>query len=153
MCKTSSVFRQFLTIICCNLLTISFGSTIGWATINFVELQSKNSTFPMGPFTLDQLALVMSIHNVGCFLGNFAIAPLSNVIGIKLAIHSFGSLFIVSEMCETLVNYNLKFNYFVILAVSNSGYFCTERILYHFVQIAGRICNRCFGCWHSNSNK
>lgn len=99
MCKTLPVFRQFLVILCCNLLSFSFGLSNGWPTINFAELQSENSTFPMGPLTLDQLALFMSIHNVGCFLGNFAIAPISNVIGIKLAIHSYGSLFIVRKKC------------------------------------------------------
>lgn len=104
MCKTSAVFRQFLAIICCNFLTLSFGLLNGWPTINFAELQSENSTFPIR-LNLDQLALVMSIHNVGCCIGNFAIAPVSKSIGIKLAIHLYGSLFIVSEKCvKFLVN-------------------------------------------------
>lgn len=99
MCKTSPAFRQFIAIFCCNLLSISFGLSTGWPTINFAELQSVNSTLPMGPLTLDQLAIVMSIHNLGCVIGNFAVAPISKAIGIKSAIHSFGSLFIVSQKC------------------------------------------------------
>lgn len=82
----------------------------GWPTINYVELQSKNTTYPMGSLNVDQLALIMSIHNVGCCLGNFAIAPISNSMGIKFAIHLYGSLFIVREMFAILVNYNLIFN-------------------------------------------
>lgn len=91
MGKVPPVFKQFMTVACCNLLlSFSFGSSTGWATINFVELQSENSTFPVGPLTPEQSALVISLPYAGCFMGNFAIAPLSQAIGIKRTIHLFG---------------------------------------------------------------
>lgn len=97
MCKVSPVFRQFLTIVGCNLLTFSFGNSNGWGTINFNELQSKNSTFPTGPLTLDEASLVVSLINVGGLIGNFAILvlPTSETIGIKRTIHLYGVPLIV----------------------------------------------------------
>lgn len=122
MCKLSPVFKQFLAIICCkcdairfqcilflhthlkhtktfhisgNLLTLSFGISIGWATINFNELQSEKSTFLNAPLSLDEASLLVSIVNVGGLIGNYAIVPISNLIGIKRSIHILGSLMIV----------------------------------------------------------
>lgn len=80
-----------------NLLTLSFGVSSGWSTINFIELQNENSTFSTGPLSLDEASLVVSLINIGGFVGNFAILPISKFIGIKRTIHLFGLPLIVSE--------------------------------------------------------
>lgn len=85
-----------------NLLSLSVGFSTGWATINLLELKSENSSFPGGQLTEEQLALVISISNIGGFTGNFAVGPISKVIGIKRAIHSFGLLLIVRKLMEQL---------------------------------------------------
>ncbi|XP_055296383.1 facilitated trehalose transporter Tret1-like [Sitodiplosis mosellana] len=98
MCKFSPVLKQFIAILCCNLLTLSFGLISGWATINYNELQSENSTFATGPLNLEEASLVISILNVGGFLGNFAIVPISQLIGVKRTLHLLGPLLIVSTL-------------------------------------------------------
>lgn len=79
-----------------NLLTLSFGTSSGWSTINFNELQNVNSTYSTGPLTADEATLVVSLINVGGFIGNFAIMPISHWCGIKRTIHLFGVPLIVS---------------------------------------------------------
>ncbi|XP_031623912.1 facilitated trehalose transporter Tret1-like [Contarinia nasturtii] len=98
MFKFSPTFKQFFTITCCNLLTLSYGLTSGWATINFNELQSENTTFPTGALTLEEGGLVVSLLSVGGFIGNFAILPISQMIGIKKTIHLFGVPLILSAV-------------------------------------------------------
>lgn len=92
-----------------NLLTFFFGSQIGWATINFLEFQSVNSTLPTGQLTLDESSLVISLVNVGGFIGNFAILPIGQLFGIKRTIHLFVLPSIVSNTMQ-------------IVAVSFSGF-------------------------------
>lgn len=67
---------------------MSFGSSGGWGTINFVELQSENTTFPGGKLTLEEATLVVSIMSIGAFFGNFAIIYISRKIGLKNSIHA-----------------------------------------------------------------
>ncbi|XP_055308694.1 facilitated trehalose transporter Tret1-like isoform X2 [Sitodiplosis mosellana] len=97
MFQFSPIFKQFLTIVCCNLLTLSYGLTTGWATINFNELQSESSTFSTGPLSIEELSLVIGIVNLGA-VGNFLILPASQVIGIKKTIHLFGLPLILSAI-------------------------------------------------------
>lgn len=79
-----------------NLLTLSFGASAGWATINFVSLQQEDTTFPTGPLTLEEATLVLSLANIGGFLGNFAVLQLSERVGFKRAIHLMGIPLVVS---------------------------------------------------------
>lgn len=79
-------------------MTISVGLSNGWATINFLELQSENSTFPTGSLSLDQLAITLSVYSFGALIGNFAVAPISETIGIKHTIHLFGLPIIVRDL-------------------------------------------------------
>lgn len=74
---------------------MSFGIVSGWATINYNELQNGNSTFATGPLKLEEASLVVSILNLGGFIGNFAIVPISQFIGIKRTLHFLGPLLIV----------------------------------------------------------
>ncbi|XP_031623102.1 uncharacterized protein LOC116340647 [Contarinia nasturtii] len=98
MCKISPLFKQFLSILCCNLLTFSFGSTMGWSTINFNELQNENSTFPTGPLSLDEASLVVSLINFGGFIGNFIVLPFNIMFGVKRTLHFFGIPLILSAL-------------------------------------------------------
>lgn len=80
-----------------NLLTLSYGLSDGWISINLIELKSENTTLSTGPLTMEQLSLVISISNIGGIIGNLAIVPISRAIGIKRAIHLFVIPLIVSE--------------------------------------------------------
>lgn len=95
MFEISPISRQFVAIVCCHLLTFGFGSSSGWAAINYNELQSENTTFPSGALNLEQSSLVVSLINIGGLVGNFAVLPLSQMIGIKRTIHLFGIPLIV----------------------------------------------------------
>lgn len=120
MCRLSPTFNQFLTVIICkynkkkyivlpfnpldpiyfpfkgNILTFSFGLSLGWATINLPELQNENSTFPIKHLTKEEAALLVSFHNLGSIFGNFLTIPVSQVIGSKRTIHLLGVPLIVN---------------------------------------------------------
>lgn len=71
-------------------MVFSTGSSTGWSSINFNYLQSENSTFPTGPLTLNEASLVVSLVNIGGVVGNFAILPFMQIIGVKRTIHLLG---------------------------------------------------------------
>ncbi|XP_055306806.1 facilitated trehalose transporter Tret1-like, partial [Sitodiplosis mosellana] len=98
MCTLSPIFKQFLTIVICNLLTFSSGNASGWTTINFVELQSEKSTFPAGPLKLKEASLVISIVSLGACAGNFVALPIIHRFGIKRTIHICGVPIILSTL-------------------------------------------------------
>lgn len=81
-----------------NLLTLSYGLSDGWGQINFLELQNENTTFSTGPLTSEESALVISIANIGGFIGNFMIVPISRAIGTKRSIHLFGVPLVVRKI-------------------------------------------------------
>lgn len=74
---------------------MSFGWSSGWATINFVDLQNENTTFPTGPLDLEEATFVVSLSNVGALIGNFMIIYISKVMGVKNAIHALCLPFVV----------------------------------------------------------
>lgn len=175
MCRISPMFRQILAMACCkfcvnqhflwrklicifegNLLTMSFGASSGWGTINFNNLQQQNTTFPTGPLTLDEAALVTSFGNIGGFIGTFGILPISRHFGFKRAIYLMGIPLVVSWtkitfrktiqliFCENIISVELCF-----------FDFCTKQI--PFIHIAyfkwfywwrtfGWCCT--IGCWN-----
>lgn len=71
-------------------MTLSFGLSYGWATINLLDLEDANSTFSTGPLTKQETSLVISIVNIGGFAGNWLVLPLSGIYGVKQAIHLLG---------------------------------------------------------------
>lgn len=75
----------------------------GWASINILELQNKNSTLAMGPITQQETSIVISILNIGGFFGNFVILPLSRLIGIKRTIHIL-SIPLIVWLCNITQN-------------------------------------------------
>lgn len=66
--------------------------------INFNELQNKNSTYSAAPLSLQEASLVTSVVSVGGLIGNFAIVPISQTIGIKRSIHLLGVPLIVRKV-------------------------------------------------------
>lgn len=73
------------------------GLASGWGTINLVELKKENSTFPSGQLSEEQASLVVSLFNVGGFIGNFAAVPITQTIGVKGTIHFLGIPLIVRQ--------------------------------------------------------
>lgn len=92
-----------------NLLTLSCGSVTGWAIINFNELQNKNSTYSAAPLSLQEASFVTSIVGVGGLIGNFAIVPIGQWIGIKRTIHLLGVPLIV-RMANLYFSHKYKTN-------------------------------------------
>lgn len=88
-------------------MTLSFGLSSGWATINLLELESENSTFPTGPLDQHESSLVISIANIGGFLGNYIILPLSKFIGIKRTIH-FLCIPLIVWSIEILLDFKIE---------------------------------------------
>lgn len=80
-----------------NLLTASYGSSNGWASVNFLELQKPDTTFPSGPLSLKEATLVMSIYFVGGFVGNLAFPYIVQRYGSKKAMLAIGFPQIVSS--------------------------------------------------------
>lgn len=81
-------------------MTLSFGLSMGWGTINNVELQNTNTTYGTGPLTQSQASLIVSLPNFGGFIGNFAIVPISMYFGVKRTMHLFGIPLIVCLMAK-----------------------------------------------------
>lgn len=79
-------------------MTLSFGLSTGWATINLLELENKNSTFSTGPLTKQETSLVIAIMNVGGFTGNWLVIPLGTLVGLKRAIHMLGIPIVVRSI-------------------------------------------------------
>lgn len=61
--------------------------TFAWPSVNSNELQEKNSTFPTGSLSFQEVSYVISIANIGSVIGNFAVVPVATIIGPKLTIH------------------------------------------------------------------
>lgn len=76
-------------------MTLSYGLSTGWGTINNVELQNANTTYGTGPLTESQASLIVALPNFGGFIGNFAIVPISMYFGVKKTIHLLGIPLIV----------------------------------------------------------
>lgn len=86
----------------------------GWATINFNEFQRENSTSGIGPLTLEQSSFVVSVESIGGFIGNFAILPFNQCLGVKRMIHFLGLPLIVRM---TTNNYYLEYFFFFDLRI------------------------------------
>lgn len=50
----------------------------------------------MGPLNLEEASLVVSLVNIGGFIGNFAILPIGQLLGLKHTIHLAAVPIIVS---------------------------------------------------------
>lgn len=68
-------------------MTVTLGTSDGWPAINFIDLQSKNSAFPMGPLSSEQAALLMSVSSIGALIGTFTVSSICRTIGFKRTIH------------------------------------------------------------------
>lgn len=77
------------------MLTFSFGFSSGWATINLVDLENKNNTFPFS-LTKDEASLLVAFQYLGSIIGNYLTLPISQVLGAKRTIHLFGVPLLIS---------------------------------------------------------
>lgn len=121
---------------------------VGWAQINFIELQNKNSTFPTGPLNSEELALIVAIANIGGFIGNFAVVPISRWIGVKRAIHLFGVPLIVRKIKrpKTHRNNNLSVFFQFLRVFAIHFFFCYYIIIMSFILAkfcAYYLCKKC----------
>lgn len=62
--------RQFLAAIAANFVGLSFGWSNAWANVNFLHLQSPQTTLRDGPITYEEASLVMSLICAGGLIGN-----------------------------------------------------------------------------------
>lgn len=53
-----------------NFIGFSFGWSCSWANVNFLELQSPETSLEDGPISYDQASLLMSLICVGGLIGN-----------------------------------------------------------------------------------
>lgn len=83
-----------------NLLTGSLGATNGWASVNFVDLQKDDTSFPSGPLSLEQATLVVSICYAGAIIGNSVFPFVVKKYGSKRTLLAAVFPQIVSERCK-----------------------------------------------------
>lgn len=64
----SSVLKQFLAAMTCNLLTASYGSACAWAGPNFLVLLSNDSPLQSGPLSMSEASMVVSLPCFGAII-------------------------------------------------------------------------------------
>lgn len=73
-----------------NLLTASSGAYAAWATVNFVNLQKEDTTFPSGPLTLTEATRVVSVFFASAIVGNLLVPHLVKWFGSKRTMFALG---------------------------------------------------------------
>lgn len=73
-----------------NILTVSIGSTFGYATVNFPDFQKEDINLPSGPLTLGEASFFMSVITIGGIFGEFLFVYLLSKIGSRNAILFLG---------------------------------------------------------------
>lgn len=79
---------------------MSFGAANGWTTVNFVDLQKFDTTFPSGPLTLSQATIMMSIVFVTVIIGNLVFPYILKKLGSKGTILALGLPQMVRSVCS-----------------------------------------------------
>lgn len=67
-----------------NILTLGFGTIVGWPSASLLVLQSDSTPLPTGPLTIDELSWVGSLMCFGGLFGNSVFGLLSNRYGRKI---------------------------------------------------------------------
>ncbi|XP_065357204.1 facilitated trehalose transporter Tret1 [Calliphora vicina] len=75
--------NQYLTGMCVNIISISYGAFIGWPSASFVELQSSVSPLQSGPITNTEAGFIGSMLCVGGSLGTILFSWSADKIGRK----------------------------------------------------------------------
>lgn len=70
---------------------------MGWTSINFVDLQKDDTTFPSGPLSLDQATRVVSIFFVAAVIGVLTLPHMARKFGNRTTIFALGIPQIVSN--------------------------------------------------------
>lgn len=69
---------------------MSYGASVGWTSINFVDLQKEDTTFPSGPLTLTEATRVVSIFFASAVVGNLVLSHSVERFGSKKTIFALG---------------------------------------------------------------
>lgn len=137
-----------------NLLTLSFGTSTGWATINLLELENENSTLAMGPLTKQQSSLVISFINVGGFAGNWLVLPLCGFFGVKRSIHLLGIPLVVRNIFWFIIsNKKIPILQFHPVVRFDSNNLRAECVLPVCIQNFDWTCRRWYECFDLHANQ
>lgn len=61
---TSGTARQIYAVLCANLLSISYGTSIGWASTSLPFLESNETILSTGPLTKEGRSLRLSLERI-----------------------------------------------------------------------------------------
>lgn len=64
-------------------MTAAHGASNSWASANFLALQRPDTLLPSGPLSLQEAALIISIHYVGAIVGNLTMPYIVRECGCK----------------------------------------------------------------------
>lgn len=79
-----------------NLLSLALGSSNGWASVNFLELQKSSTSLPSGPMTLPEATFMMSVTFTSAAIGIPMFPFVAKRFGNKNGLFCVGFLQIVS---------------------------------------------------------
>ncbi|KAL5275947.1 hypothetical protein ACFFRR_001648 [Megaselia abdita] len=112
---TGSVRNQYLTAICVNIFTLSYGTICGWSSAALLVLQSDESPLESGPLTKDEASWIGAIMCIGGLLGNVAFGWISNKYGRRMAL--------------IIASFPLIFSFLMIPYSKNSIHLCISRFI------------------------
>ncbi|XP_031633567.1 facilitated trehalose transporter Tret1-like [Contarinia nasturtii] len=82
--QEASVKFQYFAAFVVNLLTVSYGITLGWPSPNILLLISDESPLPSGKITLESASWIASLLGVGALFGNLFFGFIINKFGRKM---------------------------------------------------------------------
>ncbi|CRL04891.1 CLUMA_CG017942, isoform A [Clunio marinus] len=82
----SSMGSQIYTSLCVNLLTVSYGASIGWLSPAYELLSSQDSPLASGPITIEESSIVGSAICVGGFIASCCYGWIADKYGRKIAL-------------------------------------------------------------------
>lgn len=80
-----------------NLLTVSYGVTLGWPSAAILLLTSDESPLPSGKITLDEASWIASLLGIGALFGNLFFGFIIGKLGRKLPLMLLAIPTIVKE--------------------------------------------------------
>lgn len=103
---------------------------MGWTSINFVDLQRADTTFPSGPLTLTQATRIVSIFFVCALIGTILLPHVTRKFGIRTTILALGVPQIVSRLGSIGENWEFKMNFDSISDMLAADRFRAKSILF-----------------------
>lgn len=83
-------FFWLINKILANVVTISYGSGLGWLSPSLKLLKSNDSPLESGALTVDEISWIGSIFSIGAIVGNIAGGYLTTKIGSKSSVMLLG---------------------------------------------------------------